>query len=275
MKIQTASSVLSASLPMYDWPEVQVDNDKFWTTLRQALMDYGFQRLPQQLDRQGERPWSDGNIGLTQTCGFPLKHTLGNMVELVGTPMYAADYCQKGFYASVILVRQDDVRITIDEFQGAMPAINGLNSQSGYNALRNLIHSMKQPSITPFFSAPLISGGHRQSIKAVALAQADLCASDPVSWKLAQRFLEEAAQLRVLCHTPYTPALPLVCSSAIAQEFSGSLGDGPTALRQTIIGAWQEAIRHDSITATNLLFEGITTIEREAYLGVPTLNYAL
>lgn len=263
-------SHLSVSLPMYDWPEVQAHTDKFWTTLRLALLDHGFGNLPAKLTRTSRI--ANGHVGLTQSCGFPLKHELGSSVEILGTPTYTVDYCKDGLYASVILIHQSDLRINFSDFQTARPVVNALNSQSGCNALRNFTNDMELSDTQCFFVEPLISGSHRQSITLVAQQKADLCAIDPVSWHLAQCFHKEASQLRVLCHTRYTPALPLICSSAIAQGFSGSLGSGPDALRKTVVRAWQEAISHDSVTAKKLFLKGITTIERDAYLAVPTLD---
>ena len=258
---------------MYDWPEVQTDTDKFWATLRFSLLDFGFTDLPLKLTRNNNFAHCLGrNTGLTQTCGYPLKHELGSSVDLLGTPTYAVDYCKEGFYASVILIRKDDLRNTFSEFKGAIPAINGINSQSGYNALRNCTHDMMKIPAEHFFATPLISGSHRQSIISVSRRQADLCAIDPVSWQLAQCFQKEGSQLRVLCHTQFTPALPLVCSEPISRRFSGSLGCGPDALRKTVMRAWREAIGCDPTTAKNLFLEDITSIERNAYLAVPTLD---
>lgn len=261
---------------MYDWPEVQTHNDQFWNTLRQALQDYGFDGLPSTLTRpHSTQCWTSQNIGLSQTCGYPLKHDLGHAVELLGTPTYDCHYCNDGYYASVILTRKEDKRSRIAEFQQAKPAVNGLNSQSGYNALVSLVHNMKSPDNQQYFAAPLISGSHRQSILAVAEHRAELCAVDPVSWKLAQLFENSSSELCVLCHTSYTPALPLISSANVAERFSGCLGAGPSALKETVARAWLDAIENDKSTAQKLLINGITTIERDAYLAVKGHNNVL
>ena len=242
----------------------------------QALQDYGYHGLPEQLNRQNSACMGvNQHIGLTQTCGYPLKHQLGNQVELMGTPIYRATFCRDGYYASVVLVRQEDSRTSLQEFRGATPAVNSLNSQSGYNALRNLVHMRSHRSSQPFFSMPYISGAHRQSICAVAQRRADICAIDPVSWQLARRYEPAARQLRLIDLTEYTPALPLVCSTGVAHAFRGKLGSGPDALRQTVKQAWLDSIDHDPATAQTLLVNGIVSIDRSSYCAVPTLTVAL
>lgn len=261
---------------MYDWPEVQAHNDQFWKTLREALQHYGFNGLPPTLTRpHSTQCWTSQNNGLSQTCGYPLKHELGHLVELLGTPTYDTQYCNNGYYASVILTRREDSRSSINEFQYAKPAVNGLNSQSGYNALVSLVGDMKTPDTQQYFASPLISGSHRQSILAVAERRAELCAVDPVSWKLAQQFEKASAKLSVLCLTSYTPALPLISSTKFANRFSGSLGSGPLALKETVARAWIDAINYDQTTAQKLLINGITMIERDAYLAVEGHNNVL
>jgi len=261
---------------MYDWPEVQAHNDQFWKTLRQALQDYGFNGLPLTLTRpHSTQCWTQQNNGLSQTCGYPLKHDLGILVELLGTPTYDAQYCNDGYYASVILTRREDIRSCIAEFKYAKPAVNSLNSQSGYNALVNLVGDMKITDTQQYFATPLISGSHRQSILAVAERRAELCAVDPVSWKLAQQFEKASKKLSVLGLTSYTPALPLISSAKVANRFSGCLGCGPLALKETVARAWKDAIDSDTSTAQKLLINGITLIERDAYLAVKGHNNVL
>ena len=63
-----------------------------------------------------------------------------------------------------------------------------------------------------FFGAVVESGAHRASIGLVAGGEADIAAIDMVSWRYGQRFLPEAAGLRVLMLTDPTPGLPYIAA---------------------------------------------------------------
>ncbi|MCX8955299.1 hypothetical protein OU790_17900, partial [Ruegeria sp. NA] len=71
-----------AMLGMYDMPEVQAANDRFWGLIR-AHLGYG----PEQLTRDADvwQVWLDPELVLAQTCGMPYRTRLHGRVQLVGT----------------------------------------------------------------------------------------------------------------------------------------------------------------------------------------------
>lgn len=260
--------VYEASLPMYDWPEQQHANNRFWQLLRQALIDNGLQQVPRFLSRTNpERLWCSPNNLISQTCGYPLKHSLGTSVEILGTPCYNVPYCKDGYYASLVLVRNNAPGSTLDQFAGSVCAINSKHSQSGCNAL---MHLLKQHSLTErHFSHYMTSGSHRESVVSVASQTADLCAVDPVSWELATRYEPCAKHLRVLCTTAFSPALPLISSSKVAATYTGRNGSGAGAFSSLVRQSWNEAMDSDSRLAKELMLTGMRLISRSKYNSVP------
>jgi len=208
----------SAALGLYDWPEIQSATDELWQHLRQPLERAGLEP-PVELDRKRELNtlWLDPGLVLAQTCGFPYLTCLASATTLLGTPVYAVDGAQDGFYSSVVLAHRDDPRSDIADFAGSTVAINGIDSQSGFNALRLYLAAQHAPVTSHFFKSTLISGSHRNSVHCVASHAAAVCAVDPVSWALACEYNTDiTSQLRIIGETPPTPALPLICSNRMA-----------------------------------------------------------
>ncbi len=254
---------LKASLNMYAWPEVQANLDHFWQLFQAQMATDGYE-LQAQLDHdESETIWHDDQLGLSQTCGYPLNHILGDSVTILGTPDYICDYANDGLYASVVLVRQSDGRKHLSEFKDSTVAINSLVSQSGYNALRNLLVEQNCINLdTPtFFAKGELSGGHRQSIQAVASGLADICTVDPISFALAQQFEVAAESLKVIDCTASTPGLPLICSRSLFADAAQL-----TAYKQAIHKAWGLAAA-DPLSAP-LLLGNMVEIPRAAYSAV-------
>lgn len=258
---------MNVSLPMYDWPETQKHNDELWRRLQPKLLQLTA-TIPTELNRTDvNRQWQADDLLLSQTCAYPLITSLPESTVVVGTPNYGCDFFDNGHYSSPILVRQSDHRHTLHAFSAATLAFNSHDSQSGFNALKSLLieEQLIDEHQPIFFSKALRTGSHRASIKAVAQGQADLCAVDPVSWALAQRFDADTQQLRVLTNTAYTPALPLISSAnAVPMQLSEQ--------------AWRVAIMHAFDYAINakaeqhLLLNGITFIPKGRYLDLPVSN---
>ena len=65
----------TASLPMYNLPEMRAVNARFWEALRGLLLEAGLRDLPEGLSY--ERPPVPDRIGpevlFSQTCGYPLE----------------------------------------------------------------------------------------------------------------------------------------------------------------------------------------------------------
>ena len=254
---------LKASLNMYAWPEVQDTVDQFWQLFQNHLAGDGYDLQAQLNHDESEAIWHDQHLGLSQTCGFPLNHILGDSVTILGTPGYTCDYFTDGLYASVVLARQSDSRERLLEFKDSTVAINSLVSQSGYNALRNLIIEQSGISLSTatFFAKGELSGGHRQSIQAVASGLADVCAIDPVSFSLAQQFDPTVKSLKIIDCTASTPGLPLICSRSIFTDAEQLL-----KYKQAVHKAWRFAAA-DPVSAP-LLLGDMVEIPRAAYRAV-------
>ena len=257
-----------ASLPMYDWPETSAQLDLFWARCRSALKQQ-CDCVPTHLSRGDvHEQWQRDDMLLSQTCAYPLVTELPASTVVVGTPTFAVDYNDGGHYASVLLVASTDKRTELAQFARSILAYNGPDSQSGFNALKSLL--VEQQLITDeapiFFEDSVRTGSHRASIAAVATGRAHICAIDPVSWAMAQRYDQHCKQVKILSPTAFAPALPLVTSAAaIPDSFSEA------QWREVVIHAFEQAI--DSATREQLLFSGITYVPKSDYLKLPISKF--
>jgi ABC-type phosphate/phosphonate transport system substrate-binding protein len=200
-----------ASLPMYDLPELRAATDAWWHGLARAFRREGIADVPDSLDRRPayQDVWLAPDLLFSQTCGYPLTHALAGRVELVATPCYTAEGCEGPSYCSFVVVNADSVASAIGDLRGARCAINGVDSQSGYNALRSLVATVAEEG--RFFGGVAITGGHLASLALVASARADVAAIDCVTHGLLARHRPQAlAGTRVLCRTASAPGLPYV-----------------------------------------------------------------
>ncbi len=206
-----------ASLPMYDWPEVQVETDVLWESLRDHLADAGISP-PSALSR-GEDPWThwlNPSLALSQTCGLPYSAKLAGKAVLLGAPDYDLSDCPKGTYRSVVIARTQGAEVM--GLKGAKFAFNMRESQSGWAALNKVL------AIEDHFGELVQSGAHRNSIISVADGISDCAAIDAVSWALAQRVEPAAARVHVIAVTPPTPGLPFITGQANAGKAKAMAG---------------------------------------------------
>lgn len=238
-----------ASLPMYDRPETAAANDRFWDLIRDNLsMD-----APKALTRGGDpwAEWQSADLILSQTCGLPYRTRLHGKVTLVGTPVHDLP-CESGCYYSVVIARKDDAREAFGDFSDAVIAVNGWDSQSGWAAPQNFASDQGFS-----FRKARLSGRHRASALAVAEGVADIAALDAVSWEMLTRYDEFAHDIKVITHTPPTPALPYISAIGI------DAGDMGNAINVAV----------DQLTAEDrdtLCLKGFTAIHADRYLAVPT-----
>ncbi len=208
---------LIAVLPMYDWPEVRGDTDRLWQSLNAALADAGV-ASPARLNRNvaPEAAWTSPQLVLGQTCGLPYVQTLADRVALVGTPAYALEGLEAGWYCSVLVVRAGEEAGDLAALRGRRVAYNGPGSQSGDAALRHLVAPLAAGG--RFFAEAVKTGSHRASLRAVAAGTADIAAIDAVSFALARRHEPAVETLRVLGLTPPTPGLPFITAMRPDEE---------------------------------------------------------
>ena len=210
---------MSASLPMYDWPEVRGATDLWWSILAQSLTSQGFAGVPQGLrhDAPLHELWSDPDLLISQTCGYPLTHAWSDRLQPVATPCYAVEGCSGADYSSFVLVRRGDGVNGVEDLRGARAVVNGDDSQSGYSALRAVVAPHAPDG--SFFSAVMRSGAHLKSMEMVVECAADVCAVDAVAWALARDHRSTlAGELRVVAMSPAAPGLPYVTSPGRPRE---------------------------------------------------------
>jgi ABC-type phosphate/phosphonate transport system substrate-binding protein len=254
---------MSASLPMYDLPEVEGATLAWWQGLARAFRCAGQADVPETLtrDREIEQLWADPALLFGQTCGYPLTHALRGRVRLIATPCYRADGCEGSFYRSLIMVREGEPARTIAELKGRPVAINGEGSFSGWHALRALI--AREVGGGRFFGEIVTTGSHRASLAAVRAGRADLAAIDCVSHALIERHApSELVGTRVLGRTPLAPGLPWITSAASSDATLARLRGGVFA---ALAAPDLAAARAD------LLIAGAEILPRAAYERIVAL----
>lgn len=241
-----------ASLPMYDRPDTMAANDRFWAVIRDGLRARGI-AAPDALCRDETRlydQWLSPDLVLSQTCGLPYRADLHGKVTLVGTPDYGVEGAPPGYYRSRIVVRVDDARARLADYEGARLACNSGRSQSGWASIAN-----HWPGALGCRYLP--TGAHVDSVIAVASGQADLAAIDAVTWELLVRSEPAATALRVLESTEPTPGLPLIAA----------VGRDRMPLFDTVAQAITALAPEDRAA---LCLRGLAWISPQAYLAVPT-----
>ncbi len=219
-----------AGLPMYDWPEVQADVDRLWSTISAAALDRGV-LVPDRLTRTESlvELWGDPAMILGPVCSLnPVRDGLGE-TEVVGTieyrPPRGLPGAEPGTYYSVLVARSDDERCSglggagvgwgvadesIRRFAGATLASNGTDSQSGYWSLGHFVRNHLEHG--PIFGDAIFTGAHRESVRAVADGRADIAAIDVHSWRLALEHEPASGELTVIGTTEPTPGVVCVVS---------------------------------------------------------------
>lgn len=240
-----------ASLMMYDRPEVATEHAVYWRALRASLAQHGID-TPETLSNNAPvfDVWRAPDLVFSQTCGMPYRTFLADEVTLIGTPDFGIDECQPGHYRSAVVVRADDAREGLKQFEQARFAYNETGSQSGYAAIYALAqrHGF-------WFSDRVASGGHRASAQMVAEGRADIAAVDAQTWRYLNRFDSFANDLRVLDWTSPTPGLPYIAGQQL---------DGETMFNA--VGDAIDGLPADVRDALDL--RGIVRITRADYLAI-------
>jgi ABC-type phosphate/phosphonate transport system substrate-binding protein len=203
-----------ASLPMYLRSENRAVTDAFWAATRDALRDRGIE-APEALDHDASlhAAWSSPGLVLSQICNLPYRLGFDRHVTLVAAPDHRLPDTPPGHYHSALVIRADDPRETLAEFDGATIAINGADSQSGWGA-----PAAAAALAGIAFGAARPTGAHVESARAVAERRADIAGIDAVTWEMIRRWDGFAKDLRVLARTPPTPALAYVTAAGTDPE---------------------------------------------------------
>ncbi len=241
-----------ANLMMYLRPELVEAHKRYWQLIRNNLSEVGVDS-PKELSQDAEEffVWKHPDLVLSQTCGMPYRTWLHDKVELVGTPDFGVEGCPPGYYRSALVVRGDDPREALDDFQDGVFAYNQTFSQSGYAA--PYWHLKPQGFWFKNFNH---TDQHLESARAVADGRADIASLDAVSWRLIAEYEPFADQLRVLEWTEPTPGLPLITAS----------GNDTGAIFAAVSKAISQLEDEDK---AKLGLKSIVMIPKENYLAVP------
>ncbi len=213
-----------ACLPMYDWPETRGQVDAFHARLRAMVPE-----LPVALTRPGDDAalhavWRDPALMFGQSCWGPLNAGLAAHVVILGQPLYDDVPGGQGTrYRSAIVMREGRACPAPGSSCACLPdglatlraAVNAPESLSGCLALSE---DMQTPLV-----APVVTGSHRASIRAVAEGRADFAAIDCRSWAMALVHEPAARQLTVTGWTALRPGLPFITSIATLPGIRGRL----------------------------------------------------
>lgn len=268
---------LPVRLPRYDWPEVRAATAELENALQGALSTV-LGIAPEDFRPRGDEAdlvafWTDPHLLLTQTCGYPLTHALAGKVRLVGTPHYDSPGCRGPAYCSQLVVRRDSRYRKLEDLRGRRAAFNGPDSQSGMNTFRHAVARLGTGRV--FFSEVIESGGHLNSMKAVAGGEADIAAIDTVSWGLAcQELPELAGLLRTIGETAAAPGLPLITSLRFSDQDVAVIAE--TVARVFTSSETEKSRQRLGIVGFSRLsgsdYDEILAMERQAaVLGYPAL----
>jgi ABC-type phosphate/phosphonate transport system substrate-binding protein len=238
---------------MYDMPERRAAIEAWWAGLARHWRAAGLQNVPDSAHMPEDlyELWLAPDLFIAQTCGYPLTHRLKGRVTLVATPVYAVDGCVGPTYHSVIIARREsDVR-SLDDVAGRTAAINGQDSQSGWNALRHSLIGKGAPARI------VETGGHRTSIAAVRDGRADIAAIDCVTYaSIAAVAPQEVAPLHVIARSASAPALPYITRRDI-------LSTDLQKLRAGLAAAMTDPALAETRAA--MLIAGIAIVPLQAY----------
>ena len=204
----------TASLPMYNLPEMRPANAQLWAALRGLLAEDGVADPPQTL--AFERPPVPDRIGpevlFSQTCGYPLETIFRGQAIRLGTPCYDAPGCDGPTHCGLFVVPAGSPARKLYDLKGGTFLLNNRHSNSGMNLPRHAFAEIAGGR--PFFARVIETGSQPGNLDRIAMNEADVTAVDCVTYAFWQQYRPEAAgRARVLGRTPPSPAIPFVTSA--------------------------------------------------------------
>ena len=152
---------------------------------------------------------------LGQICGIEFAHAAPGQYHYLGS--FSLPGFARGTYNSVLISRASSRLDHIEVFapEQHVMAINEAGSFSG--AIAPAAHLLGRGDAV--FPQRQMTGGHLNSIAAVAAGAADLAAIDRLSFNLARAISpEQVEQVRVIDVTPARPGLPFICDAAVEDD---------------------------------------------------------
>ncbi len=188
----------TASLPMYNLPEMRPVNADFWAALHGLLAEAGL-AAPEGL--VFERPPVPERIGgevlFSQTCGYPLETIFRGQAIRLGTPCYDVEGCDGPSHCGVFVVPTESRAGDLRALAGGVFLLNSRHSNSS------------------IFAQVIETGSQPGNLDRIARGEADATAVDCVTYAFWCRHRPAAAaRTRILARTPPSPAIPFVTAAA-------------------------------------------------------------
>jgi ABC-type phosphate/phosphonate transport system substrate-binding protein len=265
----------TASLPMYNLPEMRAVNARFWEALRGLLLEAGLHHLPASLSF--ERPPVPDRIGpevlFSQTCGYPLETIFRGQAVRLGTPSYGAPGCDGPTHCGFFIVPAGSKASELRDLRNSVFLLNHRHSNSGMNLPRRSLAEIAGGR--KFFGCVVETGSQPGNLDRIARGEADATAVDCVTYAFWCRYRADAArQVRILVQTRPSPAIPFVTSAATPAATVEALR---AALRRIASEARYAQLRYDLLLddigdVPDAAYRGLLACEREAAeLGYPEL----
>src|SRR5258708_34773128 len=162
----------TASLPMYNLPEMRPLNAAFWAALRSVLNERGI-AAPEALIF--ERPPVPERIGaevlFSQTCGYPLETIFRGQAIQLGTPCYDAPGCSGPTHCGVFIVPASSPVQKLGDLKGCSFLLNSRHSNSGMNLPRRALAEIAGGR--PFFIRDCATGRQPSYIELIGRLNVD------------------------------------------------------------------------------------------------------
>jgi ABC-type phosphate/phosphonate transport system substrate-binding protein len=266
---------LTASLPMYNFPEMREVNARFWEALRGLLLEAGLGDVPEALTFE-RRPVPDRletHMLFSQTCGYPLETVFAGQAIRLGAPVYDVPGCDGPTHRAFFVVRNESPAQSLADLKGSVFLLNSPVSNSGMNLPRRALAEIAGGK--PFFGKVIETGGHPASLERLLRGEGDAASIDCVTFAFWRKYRPEAAaRVRILAETPPSPSIPFVTSVATPPAIVAELHD---ALHRLGSEPRYEAARAGLMIAgiedvPDAAYRGLLDYEREAAeLGYPEL----
>jgi ABC-type phosphate/phosphonate transport system substrate-binding protein len=260
---------------MYNLAEMRPANARLWEAMRGLLAEGGLRDLPETL--AFDRPPVPERIGpevlFSQTCGYPLETIFSGQAMRLATPCYDMPGCDGPTHCGLFVVPAGSSAEQLSDLAGGVFLLNSRHSNSGMNLPRRALAEIAQGR--PYFSQVIETGSQPGNLDRIACGEGDVTSVDCVTYAFWRRCRPRAAEhVRVLAHTPPSPAIPFATSAETPAATVVLLRD---ALRRVAREPDYAAIRaglalSDIVDVPDAAYRRLLEYEREAAaLGYPVL----
>ena len=247
----------AVSLPMYPFPELRADWDALWSAVHRRRPG---SRATLAWTDDVHTLWSSPDLGLSQTCGWPLVTDLAGTVRAIGAFDPMIEDASGGHYRSVIVARR---AAPLADLAGRVAAVNAADSLSGWISLLAAFHSAG----VPWHGSVITTGAHVRSIASVRDGTADLASIDAVTFALfGDLHPEDVRDLTVVGRGPLVPCLPLIVPGTATH-------DDVEAWRTAFAGACNDPATEG--TRRRLRIRGFSAVDDRDYASLTDLASSL